>query len=136
LAHVRAGGLLADRVQVLLANQPRDRAVALAAGRSHPKPRRLALAQGTDRRTEHAEHVHPARIRPRARGAHARAPEALRRDAASEPRRSRAPSAPAPAPTGWAWRGVRPARSSGGISAIPRRAGATVRWRRPCAWQK
>ncbi len=63
LAHVRAGGLLADGVQVLLADQLAQLAVALAPGRRDLEPRRLALAHGPHVVAEHAQHVHPAGIR-------------------------------------------------------------------------
>src|ERR1700733_3380366 len=60
LADVRAGGLLADGVQVLIANQLRELAVALPAGGRHLEPRRLALAQRPHVGPEYVEHVHAA----------------------------------------------------------------------------
>src|SRR5271156_6549756 len=64
LAHVRAGRLLADRVQVLGADQLGERAVALTAGWRHLEPRRLSLAQWAHIRAEHAQHVHTPGVRP------------------------------------------------------------------------
>src|SRR5439155_2745994 len=66
LADVRAGGLLADRVQVLGLDQLRQLAVLRAARRRNLEPWRLALAQRAHVRTEDLEHVHPAWVGPRA----------------------------------------------------------------------
>ena len=72
LADVRAGRLLADRVQVLRADQLGQLAVALAARRRHLEPRRLALAQRAHVGAEHAS-ARPCRRGSRASacGAHA-----------------------------------------------------------------
>ena len=70
VADVRAGGLLADRVQALVADHPVELAVALPARRRHLEPARLAAAEGQRVRPEHLQHVHAARVRSRA-GAHA-----------------------------------------------------------------
>ncbi len=71
LTHVRAGGLLADRVEVLLADQLGQLAVALAARRRHLEPGRLALAQRPHVGAQHPQHVHAARVGAGARCAHA-----------------------------------------------------------------
>ena len=62
LADVRARGLLADRVQVLVGDELRQLAIALAARRLDLEPRRLALAHRPHVGAEDAEHVHPAWI--------------------------------------------------------------------------
>ena len=66
LADVRAGGLLADGVQVLLLDHRRQVAVLRAARGGDLEPRRLALAERPDLGAEHLQHVHPARVRARA----------------------------------------------------------------------
>ena len=71
LADVRTGGLLADRVQPLRADQLAQPPVALAAGGGDFEPRRLALPQRAHLGPEDAHHVHPAGVRPRAGRAHA-----------------------------------------------------------------
>ena len=53
LPDVGAGGLLAHGVQLLVADQLRERAVALPSGRRHLQPRRLALAQRAYLRAEY-----------------------------------------------------------------------------------
>src|SRR3954452_21576588 len=70
LADVRAGGLLADGVEVLGLDQARELEVALATRRRHLEPGRLALADRPDVGPEDLQDVHPARIGARAR-AHA-----------------------------------------------------------------
>src|SRR5213078_1681729 len=45
VADVRAGGLLADRVEVLGVDLPAQLAIARAAGQRHLEPRRLAGAE-------------------------------------------------------------------------------------------
>ena len=67
VADVRAGGLLADRVQALVADHPVELPVALAARRRDLEPARLAAAEGQRLRPEHLEHVHAARVGSRAR---------------------------------------------------------------------
>jgi hypothetical protein len=67
VADVRAGGLLADRVEVLLLDAALQLEVALAARCGDLEPRRLALAQRPDLAAQHLEHVHPAGVRARAR---------------------------------------------------------------------
>ena len=79
LADVGAGGLLADGVQVLRADQLGQLAVALPAGGGHLEPGRLALAQRAHVGAEHAQHVHAARLGARSRGAHAGTASARRR---------------------------------------------------------
>src|SRR5207244_8172099 len=74
LADVGAGGLLADRVQALGADQRGDGSVALAARGRDLQPARLALAQRAHLPAEHAQHLAAARVRARAGGAHAPAP--------------------------------------------------------------
>jgi methylphosphotriester-DNA--protein-cysteine methyltransferase len=59
-------------VQVLLADQLGQLAVARAAGRGDLEPRRLALAQRAHLSSEHLEHVHTARIGARACGMRSR----------------------------------------------------------------
>ena len=68
LADVRAGGLLADRVEVLVLDELRQLAVLRAAGRRDLEPRRLALAHRAHVGPEDAEHVHPAGVGARAGG--------------------------------------------------------------------
>ena len=67
VADVRAGGLLADRVQALVADHPVELAVALAARRRDLEPARLAAAERQRVRPEHLQHVHAARVGSRAR---------------------------------------------------------------------
>ena len=123
LADVRAGGLLADGVQVLRADQLGQLAVALAAGRGHLEPRRLALAQRPHVGAEHAEHVHAAGVGAgagRSGGAHAGTA-----------------STDAGGSTGAGWFGWMGARVAARLAAfavsMPRRRGETRRWRRSCA---
>src|ERR1700722_10796062 len=116
LADVGAGGLLADGVQVLVANQLRELAVALPTGRGHLEPGRLALAQRSHVGAEHGEHVHAAGVGTRSRSAHAGTASAM--------------------PGGLVLRGARSARLDGFVVSIPSRCGETRRWRRPCAWAK
>ena len=68
LADVRAGGLLADRVQVLVGDELRQLAVLRAAGRRHLEPRWLALAHRAHVGAQDAEHVHAAGVGARAGG--------------------------------------------------------------------
>src|SRR3954454_9551160 len=67
LADVRARRFLADRVQVLGADQVGQLAVARAAGRRDLEPRRLALAHRPDVGSEDLQDVHPAGVRAGAR---------------------------------------------------------------------
>ena len=73
VADVGAGGLLADRVQVLGLDARAQLAVARAAGCGDLEPRGLAIAQAVDLAAEHLQHVHPARIGARSRLVLARA---------------------------------------------------------------
>src|SRR5690242_289132 len=65
VADVGAGGFAADRVQVLLADQLVELAVAVAARELDLEPGRLALAEGPH--VAQLEHARAARIRARAR---------------------------------------------------------------------
>ena len=144
LADVGAGRLLADGVQVLLADQLGQLAVARAAGRGHLEPRRLALAQRADLGAEHLEHVHAARVGSArvacARAACARLALGGERLGAGARRRRRSvlevvPDASHGAAT------VQPgavprARGTSGPASMPSRHGETSRWRRSCAAQK
>src|ERR1700683_2281030 len=122
LADVGAGGLLADGVQVLGADQLGELAVAPPAGWRHLEPRRLALAQRTHVGAEHAQHICSAGVGARAGGN----------------------GAGAVAHAGTACTGVdeivlmgtRCASLVGFAVSIPRRHGETRRWRRPCAVAK
>src|SRR3954447_18177549 len=64
VADVRTRRLLADGVQVLVADEAVELAVARAARRLHLEPWRLAVAEGQDVRAKDLEDVHPARVRP------------------------------------------------------------------------
>src|SRR5438874_1936634 len=85
LADVRARGLLADRVKVLVADEPGQLAVALTAWRRHLEPRRLALADRPDLGSEDLEDVHAAGVRARASGHVLRLSRARGRAAAAAP---------------------------------------------------
>jgi hypothetical protein len=63
---VGAGGLLADRDEVLGLEAPGQLAVARAARHRDLEPRRLALVDGQDVRPEDLQDVHAARVGPRA----------------------------------------------------------------------
>src|SRR4051812_19696244 len=64
VADVRAGRLLADGVEVLVADEPVELAVARAARRAGLEPRGLAVAQRQDVGPEDLQDVHPARVGP------------------------------------------------------------------------
>src|SRR5689334_13696320 len=67
LAHVRARGLLADRVQRLGLDHPVQLAVLRPARERDLEPRRLTAPERLGLIAEHARDVHPARVSPGAR---------------------------------------------------------------------
>src|SRR5690349_21746494 len=116
LAHVRAGGLLTDRVQTLGLDHRVELAQLRAAGQRDLEPRRLAAAERLRVGAEDLRDVHPARV-----GAGARLVDAQRGLAHGS-------SVPTAA-------GV-PARRGARAGGIPSLSAEISRWRRPNACVK